>query len=135
MTPERWQQVKAVLAAALERPPEQRREYLDTVCVEQSLRREVESLLAAHHQAETGFLSLPDGEPELLTNGTKLGPYEILEPLGEGGMGAVYKARDTRLDRFVAVKLLREELAARPGQQERFAREARTIAGLNHPHI
>ncbi|MGA9883918.1 MAG: protein kinase [Candidatus Acidiferrales bacterium] len=67
--------------------------------------------------------------------GTKLGPYEILSPLGAGGMGEVYRARDTRLDRTVAVKILPDHLADRAELRERFEREARTIASLNHPHI
>src|SRR6202162_275353 len=70
-----------------------------------------------------------------LTSGTKLGPYEILAPLGAGGMGEVYRARDTRLDRIVAVKILPTHLADRAELRERFDREARTIANLNHPHI
>jgi Tol biopolymer transport system component/predicted Ser/Thr protein kinase len=64
-----------------------------------------------------------------LANGTRLGPYEIVAPIGRGGMGDVYKARDTRLDRIVAVKVLQEEFSAR------FEREARAVAALNHPHI
>jgi eukaryotic-like serine/threonine-protein kinase len=135
VTPERWQQVKAMLAAALERAPGERNAYLNQVCVEESLRSEVESLLAAHSEAEGGFLELSDGEPDDLANGTTLGPYEILSPLGEGGMGKVYKARDNRLERLVAIKLLRGDLADRPEIRERFEREARTIANLNHPHI
>src|SRR5712691_9130683 len=70
-----------------------------------------------------------------LTNGTTLGPYEILAPIGAGGMGEVYRARDTRLDRIVAIKVLPMHLADRPELRERFDREARTIASLNHPHI
>ena len=66
---------------------------------------------------------------------TRLGPYEILGPLGAGGMGEVYKARDTRLDRTVAIKILPEALAADPRFRERFDREARTISQLDHPHI
>ena len=135
MTPEQWQQVKAVLAAALERAPDQRDEYLNQVCVEQSMRIEVESLLAAYSQAATDFLDIPNGDADLLPIGTRLGPYEILALLGQGGMGTVYKARDSRLDRFVAIKLLRVDIADRPEIHERFVREARTIAGLNHPHI
>jgi len=64
-----------------------------------------------------------------LTSGTKLGPYEVLAPVGAGGMGEVYKARDTRLDRIVAIKRSLDPFS------ERFDREARAIAKLNHPHI
>ena len=70
-----------------------------------------------------------------LNPGTRLGPYEIEAPLGAGGMGEVYKARDTRLDRTVAIKVLPEHVASNPDLKLRFEREARTIAGLNHPHI
>ena len=66
---------------------------------------------------------------------TRLGPYEILSQIGAGGMGEVYKARDTRLDRIVAVKVLPENVASRPGFRQRFEREARTISSLSHPHI
>ena len=67
--------------------------------------------------------------------GLRLGPYEILTPLGAGGMGEVYKARDTRLDRLVAIKVLPGHLTASAGARERFLREARTASSLNHPHI
>jgi serine/threonine protein kinase len=67
--------------------------------------------------------------------GTRLGPYEILTAIGAGGMGEVYRARDTRLDRIVAIKVLPTHLADRSELRERFEREARTIASLNHPHI
>ena len=67
--------------------------------------------------------------------GTQLGPYEILAPLGAGGMGEVYKARDTRLDRTVAIKVLPEHVASDPDLKQRFEREAKTISSLNHPHI
>jgi Tol biopolymer transport system component len=70
-----------------------------------------------------------------LNPGTHLGPYEILSPLGAGGMGEVYKARDTRLDRFVAIKVLPEHIAKREDLRQRFEREAHTVASLNHPHI
>jgi serine/threonine protein kinase len=67
--------------------------------------------------------------------GTRLGPHEILSAIGAGGMGEVYKARDTRLDRIVAIKVLPTHLADRSELRERFEREAKTIASLNHPHI
>ena len=70
-----------------------------------------------------------------LTSGTKLGPYEILSPLGAGGMGEVYRARDTRLDRSVAVKILPSHLSEDAEAKQRFDREARTISSLNHPNI
>src|ERR1700739_3402210 len=70
-----------------------------------------------------------------LTSGTKLGPYEILAPLGAGGMGEVYRARDTRLNRDVAIKVLPEALANDADRLRRFEQEARTIAALNHPNI
>jgi Tol biopolymer transport system component len=70
-----------------------------------------------------------------LAAGTKLGPYEISSPLGAGGMGDVYRARDTRLGREVAVKILPKEMSADPARKQRFEREAKTISGLNHPNI
>ncbi len=70
-----------------------------------------------------------------LTSGTRLGPYEILTPLGAGGMGEVYRARDTRLDRTVAIKILPPHLSEDPILRQRFEREARAISSLNHPHI
>ena len=70
-----------------------------------------------------------------LTAGTKLGPYEVLGELGAGGMGEVYRARDTRLDRTVAIKILPEHLSSDLGRRARFEREARAISGLSHPNI
>ncbi len=70
-----------------------------------------------------------------LVNGTRLGPYEILSPLGAGGMGEVYRARDTRLDRTVAIKVISGHLSEKPQLRERFEREARAVSRLNHPHI
>src|SRR5262245_7108163 len=71
----------------------------------------------------------------LLPPGTRLGVYEIVTPLGTGGMGEVYRARDTRLKRDVAVKMLPSEVASSPERLARFEREATTVAGLNHPNI
>src|SRR5262245_40905504 len=70
-----------------------------------------------------------------LAPGARLGPYEILAPLGAGGMGEVYRSRDTRLERTVAIKVLPSELASEERLRERFEREARAISSLNHPHI
>lgn len=70
-----------------------------------------------------------------LSVGDKLGPYEILAPIGAGGMGEVYKARDTKLDREVAIKVLPVALAQDPARLARFEREAKVLASLNHPHI
>ena len=70
-----------------------------------------------------------------LTAGTRLGPYEIADQLGAGGMGEVYRATDTRLDRTVAIKVLPEHLADDPQRPERFEREAKAVSSLNHPHI
>lgn len=73
--------------------------------------------------------------PMPLAPGTQLGPYEIGAPLGAGGMGEVYRARDTRLDRSVAIKILPQQLSNDPVRKQRFDREAKTISSLNHPHI
>ena len=70
-----------------------------------------------------------------LVSGTKLGPYEVVGPLGAGGMGEVYRARDTRLERTVAIKILPAQLSSDPARRQRFEREAKTISSLNHPHI
>ncbi|HET9327884.1 MAG TPA: protein kinase [Candidatus Eisenbacteria bacterium] len=71
----------------------------------------------------------------LLTPATRLGVYEILAPLGAGGMGEVYRARDTRLKRDIAIKVLPDDVASSPDRLARFEREATTVAGLNHPNI
>ena len=71
----------------------------------------------------------------MLATGTRLGPYEVLGMIGEGGMGQVFKARDTRLDRTVALKMLPASLASDPMRRERFEREARNVSRLEHPNI
>jgi serine/threonine protein kinase len=70
-----------------------------------------------------------------LAPGTRLGPYEIVAPLGAGGMGEVYRARDTRLDRAVAIKILPAQFSSDAVRKQRFEREAKAISSLNHPHI
>src|SRR5690242_18357695 len=80
-------------------------------------------------------LDYNDGHGMALSSGTKLGPYEILAPVGAGGMGEVYRARDTRLDRVVAIKVLPSDLSSSPELKQRMEREARAISSLNHPNI
>ncbi|MFZ0978777.1 MAG: protein kinase [Candidatus Acidiferrales bacterium] len=136
MTPERWQEVKKVLAGALGRTPEQRRDYLDQTCTDPALRHEVESLLAAHDQGNSSFLEEPAAATnESLQDGTQLGQYTILSRIGAGGMGEVYRAHDTQLKRDVAIKILPQSFAKDPERLARFQREARLLASLNHPNI
>src|ERR1700730_14711183 len=135
VTPEVWDRVKEVLAGALEREPRDRPAYLDNACTEPSLRREVESLIATHEKGDSGFLEQSALQSAALDCGTMLGSYEILAPLGSGGMGEVYRARDTRLNREVAVKVLSPIFAHDPNLLMRFRREAHVLASLNHPNI
>jgi len=143
MTPERWQQIDKLLEQALEQEPDRRVPFLDKACDgDAALRREVESLLAAHGRADGFTEAGPMGklvkkgveEHQLLT-GRRLGHYQVLSRLGEGGMGIVYKARDTHLDRFVAIKVLPPGLVADPDRKRRFVQEAKAASALNHPNI
>ena len=135
MTPERWQQVRDVLERALELAPKQRSAFLDRACSsDSSLRQEVETLLASSPDVPPSFLQ-SSALRVTLASGSKLGPYEIVGPLGAGGMGEVYRARDTRLDRTVAIKILPAYLSSDPVRAQRFKHEAKTISSLNHPHI
>jgi serine/threonine protein kinase/tetratricopeptide (TPR) repeat protein len=144
MTPERWQQVKAALVVALELTPRDRTAYLDQACAgDQGLRDEVDRLLMADEVAGAAFLARP-AMPDMSGGaqqapgfwiGRRVGPYEIVAPLGAGGMGEVYRARDTRLKRDVAIKVLPETFANDPDRLARFQREAEVLATLNHPNI
>jgi eukaryotic-like serine/threonine-protein kinase len=135
VTPEHFQQIEELYHAARETTPEERAALLAQTDPE--LRREIESLLAQRTGGE--FLDRPaiQNAPELLEDaavteiraGLCLGPYRIESKLGAGGMGEVFRAVDTRLDRAVAIKITREQFSAR------FEREARAIASLNHPYI
>jgi len=135
VTPEVWQRVKEVLAGALEREPGDRPAYLDLACAEQSLRNEVESLIATHEMGDISFLEQPAIESGALETGTVLGSYEILAPVGSGGMGDVYRAHDRNLNRQVAIKVLSANFAHDPNLLMRFRREAHILASLNHPNI
>jgi eukaryotic-like serine/threonine-protein kinase len=135
MTPERWQQIRDVLEKTLELAPEQRTIFLNRACSsDSSLRQEVETLLAASSDMRSSFLQSPPPRIALVA-GTKLGEYEIKSLLGAGGMGEVYRARDTRLGRDVAIKVLPALLSADSERLRRFEQEARAAASLNHPNI
>lgn len=144
MTPERYQIIKQVFNQALERPQEERPAYLASACADDpDLRTRVEALLNADEQPGE-FLNAPayEAAAELLMEtppdalvGTSLGPYQILSLLGAGGMGDVYLAKDTRLGRRVAVKLLPEYLTDDDSRVRRFKREARAASSLNHPNL
>jgi Tol biopolymer transport system component len=130
MTPERWQQVKDVLNGALHVGGEERAAFLRRACqTDPSLRIEVDALLASAPGVVEDFLKSAPPDRLRLVTGSRLGPYEIDCLVGFGGMGEVYRARDTRLGRVVAIKVYPEPLKAR------FEREARAISALNHPNI
>jgi hypothetical protein len=144
MTGPRWQQVETVLQAALAMNPPERAAYLAQACAgDADLYAEVTSLLG-HEATVDGFLSTPaaatlagpPGSPApIVSVGQQFGPFTILGLLGIGGMGEVYRARDSRLDRDVAIKMLPREFAADADRIVRFEREAKMLAALNHPHI
>jgi serine/threonine protein kinase len=132
VTPQRWQRIKQVFQATADLAPADRDTYLDTETDgDPQLRSEVEKML--RHADGTGLLDQPawDGRPLDIPIGTgsRLGPYEIVEEVGAGGMGRVFKARDTRIGRIVAIKVLSAEFS------HRLRLEARAVSALNHPHV
>jgi Tol biopolymer transport system component len=135
VTPERWRQISAIFNAAKQRDPVDRAGFVVDACRgDDALRRDVSSLLRAH-QDGVGFGSSPLMLSSQLQAGSSFRGYRIESLLGAGGMGEVYRARDTRLDRSVAIKILPESFADDPERLARFEREARTLAALNHPNI
>ncbi len=138
-------EIRDLFDRAASLPPEERAAFLARACgANNGLRHEVERLLAADARLGSAFDTQPasdssSGAADLaglfLQPGTRLGPYEIAAALGVGGMGEVYKARDTRLDRTVAVKVLSHNLTGDASARQRFDREARAVAALSHPHI
>ena len=142
LPPKDWPRVDDVFEGARALPADRRPAYLAERCGgDEALRQEVESLLAWDDARAESFLDSPvlvrvdDAIVMKNLEGQRIGPYQLASKIGAGGMGEVYKARDTRLDRTVAIKVLTAHLADDPHARERFQREARAVAALNHPHI
>ena len=148
LDPERWRRVEDLYHAALEREPAERGSFLAGACAgDVELLREVESLVAqagiqdavidrpVWEVAQTTAGAAPAAAPARLSAGDVLGPYRIVAPIGAGGMGEVYRARDTRLARDVAVKVLPATYSRDPDRMRRFEQEARMAGALNHPNV
>ena len=145
MRPERWRQIEDLYHAALQVEPEQRAAFLDNACLlDSDLKREVESLLSQSLSTSHGPLDRPawENRADLLVDsitswlpaGLQVGPYRIEAPLGAGGMGVVYKALDTKLNRPVAIKFVSDPVT-NATTRHRFQLEAQVASSLNHPHI
>jgi serine/threonine protein kinase/Tol biopolymer transport system component len=147
MTPERWQMVCGILQSAMDLPVAERAAFLDSKCSgDPLLRKDVGHYLSIEVKLNTDFLAFPaahqvalsgstaTGYP-MLAPGTRLGPYEVQGLLGAGGMGEVYRGRDTRLNRTVAIKVMPRGLSSDRFRRQRFEREARAISALQHPNI
>jgi len=142
MDPDRWRKVAGLYDAAMDREPAVRDAFLSEACADDAdLRREVESLLAQEHTsivvdqqvhevAAAVLRDLPRLDP-----GTAIGPYRVDSLIGAGGMGEIYRARDTKLNRDVALKILPEAFANDRDRMARFERESQVLASLNHPNI
>ena len=156
MTDDRWLRVKRLFEAAVDQPPPARSAFVSAaVAGDETLRRDVEALLEADAADGSLFDRWPAASESLLAElreassptrsgatsspglsaGTRLGHYDVVAPLGAGGMGEVYRARDARLGRDVAIKILPRAFTTHPERLARFEREARVLAALNHPHI
>lgn len=141
---EQWEQVKSLFDAALKQPPGERERFLIERCPDEEVRVEVLSLLRNDESAPDFLRSAPEQDfaatvsrmpLRAISIKTRLGPYEITNFLGAGGMGEVYRAIDTRLNRKVAIKVLPEQFANDRERLRRFEQEAHAVAALNHPNI
>lgn len=149
MTPERWQKIEAIFDAALNMRGDSRAGYITRACQgDEGLRDEVLTLIDAHERAEAEEFASPidrrealdmiedrDRRAKLIEPGARLGSYQIVSLLGVGGMGEVYLARDSRLGRRVALKILPPDFAAHRDRLRRFRQEARVLSSLNHPNV
>ncbi|HSK64504.1 MAG TPA: serine/threonine-protein kinase, partial [Pyrinomonadaceae bacterium] len=150
MTPERWQQISRIFKSAISLDTDARKAYVADQCGgDESLRSEVDKLIESHGQAsaenfiggraaDDGAVLLVDEVEEQrprLTKGQRLGSYEILDRLGAGGMGEVYLAKDSRLERTVALKVLSPDISADKRRMQRFRQEAKVASSLNQPNI
>ena len=153
MTDQRWGRAKALFQAAVERPPAERAAFVAAQAGDDDeLRREVEALLASDAADRSVLERLPLADVSVIaaasnvaadetrlqttvTPGSRIGPYEIVTLLGAGGMGQVFRARDTKLNRDVALKVLPDSFAPDSDRKARFTREAHMLAALNHPNI
>ena len=134
MQAEIWKRVEELFLAVKDQRPTKRPEYLKQACPDDAqIRAEVQSLLDAESDTDSFLEDSPLASA--LAPGTILGNFEILAQLGRGGMGEVYRAKDRRLNRTVAIKILPRHLSQRPRFRERFERESHAISSLNHPHI
>ena len=148
MDPERWRRIEELYHSALAMKPDLRESYLDEACAgDPSLRKEVDRLLARRPEAEN-FIERPalevaarvladdwEARPAPDLAGASLSHYRVIEKIGGGGMGVVYRAEDMNLNRQVAIKLLPDMFSDDPERLARFEREAKLLASLNHPNI
>lgn len=144
MANEKWEQVKDIFDAAVRQSAEERSEFLDEVCADnETVRREVESLLSSFDRAESfmdkplveEIAEMPKSQKAGFIEGHHLAHYEIIERIGAGGMGEVYLAKDKKLDRRVAIKILNEKFSRSESNLHRFTQEAKAASALNHPNI
>jgi len=143
MSDESWEKAKQIFGDALKMAPADRGRFLDEVCAgDEETRREVESLFASYDEAESFMEKTAVGEvaeviaaQNRFVGGKCFGHYEIIKQIGAGGMGEVYLARDKKLDRQVAVKILNEKFSRHESNLQRFIQEAKAASALNHPNI